>query len=251
MLDALKRLIAGKSPSPEWPAVAGWAQRNKLRFRRTRDDAGFVIEGGTEGHPWRLEWGPPQRSYIQGHELRMRMEASLPLEWQVMVLSMPLLEQLERQTFERYTESTQTVIDVDTPEEMRWLAMYTRVPCPGDRGLRSRFGLVGNLEPVAQAWVHGDLSQRLADASATALQSQPPFVLMMMRGRVYLRTQLPEPDVQVMAGLVPLFESAVSNALRVAHAVGVDSDREGWASTASTAWQTQLGPEDPKARDPR
>ena len=30
--------------------------------------------GSINSKPWRLEWGPPQRKYIDGHELRIRME---------------------------------------------------------------------------------------------------------------------------------------------------------------------------------
>ncbi len=248
MLDALKRLIAGKPPGPEWPAVQNWAQRNKLRFRPTRDDLGFVIEGGMESKPWRLEWGPPQRGYISGHELRMRMDLGLPSDWQVMVVSQPLLEQLERQTFERYTESTQTVIDVNTPEEMRWLAMYPKLPYEAERALRQRFALVGNEATVANAWVDGELVRQFGVASTGALLSQPPFVLMLLRGRVYLRTQLLDPDVVTLQQLVALFEVAVLQALRAGGA-SVDGDKDGaWSSTASTAWQTQLGPDDPKGR---
>ncbi len=245
MFDALKRLIVGKPQPPQWPAVAAWAQKNKLRFKRIRDDDGFVIDGGPESKPWRLEWGPPQRAYIEGHELRLRMELGLPSDWQVMLLSQPLLEMLERQTFERFTESTQTVIDANTPEEMRWLAMYPKVSYQAPKPLRSRFGLIANVAPIATNWVEGALAQQLEQASGRVLDHEPPFVLMLLRGRVYLRTQMPDPDVVMMGQMVALFECAVLQALRAA---GAEGDKaSGWSSSsASTAWQTQLGPEEPK-----
>jgi len=74
MLDAFKRLIARKSGESEWREVSAWAQRQQLNFKRVRDEGGgFVLDGAIEGRPWRLEWGPPQRQYIEGHELRIRM----------------------------------------------------------------------------------------------------------------------------------------------------------------------------------
>lgn len=246
MLGALKRLIGAKPPGPQWPAVSDWATKNKLRFRRTREEDGFVIDGGVESKPWRLEWGPPQRGYIQGHELRLRMELGLPSDWQLMVLSQPLFEVLERHTFERFTESTQTVIDADTPEEMRWLAMYPKVSYQAAKPVRSRFNLVANLGPIATSWVEGALSNQLELASTQVLEQQPPFVLMILRGKVYLRTQMAEPDVVAIGQLVTLFETAVLQALRAAGATEGDK-ASGWdASSQSTAWQTQLGPDEPK-----
>jgi hypothetical protein len=48
-----------------------------------------------------------------------------------------------------------------------------------------------------------------------------------------------------MAQAIAVFETAVLQALRVA---GAEKGSE-WSSTGSTAWQTQLGPEeDPKRR---
>src|SRR6218665_284187 len=108
MLDALKRLIARRPPPPEWPEVSAWAQANKLRFKRIRDAEGFVIDGGAEGKPWRLEWGAPQRDYIQGRELRLRMELGLPPNLQMLLMSQSLLERLERSTYESFTASNQT-----------------------------------------------------------------------------------------------------------------------------------------------
>ena len=40
-------------------------------------DQGFVIDGRLGATPWRLEWGPSQRPYIQGQELRLRSELGL------------------------------------------------------------------------------------------------------------------------------------------------------------------------------
>lgn len=245
MLDAFKRLISRPPSGPDWREVADWAKANKLKFKREQEGTGFVLDGGMESKPWRLEWGPPQRQYIEGHELRLRMELGLSPNLQVLLIAQPLLETLERQTFERFTESTQTVIDGNTPEEMRWLAMFSKVPYQASKDVRMRFGLVGNVPAEAASWVQGALAHQLEESAAGFLQSEPPFVLMLLRGRAYLRMQLPEPDVRVIAQAVALFEVAVLQALRVS-GVGAEGAAD-FHSTGSTAWQTQLGDE-PKDR---
>ena len=244
MLDAFKRLISRPPPGPEWREVAEWAKRNKLGFKREHEGVGFVIDGGIDTKHWRLEWGPPQRLYIEGHELRLRMELGLSPNLQMLVLSQPLLETLERQTFERFTESTQRVIDGATPEEMRWLAMFPKVPYKASKEVRMRFGLVGNMPAESASWVEGSLAHQLEEAVGGFLKNEPPFVLMLLRGRAYLRMQLPEPDVARMAQALALFEVAVLQALRVAGMAPEGSSD--WSSTGSTAWQTQIDPEDPK-----
>ena len=114
MLESLRRLFSSHGQSPgaglELSAVSDWAQRRGHAFRRARDDEGFVIEGVLEAKPWRLEWGPPQRDYIIGRELRLRMELSLPAEMQMLVLSKPLMDRLERQTYEQFTEDRKSVV---------------------------------------------------------------------------------------------------------------------------------------------
>jgi hypothetical protein len=243
MLDAFKKLISRPAPGPEWREVEEWARHNKLKYKREQEGEGFVIAGGMESKPWRLEWGPPQRQYIDGHELRLRMELGLSPNLQVLLISQPLLETLERQAFERFTESTQTVIDANTPEEMRWLAMFPKVPYKASKEVRSRFGLVSSAQAEAASWVEGALAKQLEEAMLGFLKIEPPFVLMLLRGRAYLRMQLPEPEVRLVTQAVGLFEVAVLQALRVA-GLGAEGSPD-WPTTGSTAWQTQPGPDDP------
>lgn len=244
MLESFKKLIARQPPGPDWPEVAAWARGNHLRYKREAQGAGFVIDGGMDTKPWRLEWGPPQRQYIEGHELRLRMELGLPPNLQMMVLSQPLLETLERQMFERFTETMQTSIDMATPEEMRWPAMYPKVLFKAPKDVRMRFGVVGAASAEAVSWIEGALSQQLADAAGNLLKDEPPMVLLALRGRVYLRLQLPEPDIGSLAQALSLFEVAVLQAVRVA-GLGSEAGGGDWAYTGVTAWQTQLGPEEP------
>ena len=238
MLDALRRWIAGAGDGADLRAVAEWATLRGTSFKRSRDGDGFVVEGRLDGRSWRLEWGPPQRGYIAGNELRLRMELGLAQDANMLLMSRRLMEALEAQTFAQYTEHMQTQIDVSTPEEMRWLAMFPKLPFAA-RELKQRFAAVAQAPTAAAAWIDGPLSEHLAAASQAALAADPPFVLMTLRGRLYLRLQLAEPEVAVIEAMIGLFETAATQALHL----GATDSREGGPSTASTAWQTQIQPE--------
>lgn len=246
MLNAIKRWISGSPPGREWPEIAGWAQKEGHGFKRARDDEGFVVDGVSRDKPWRLEWGPPQRAYIAGHELRLRMELGLPSGLQMLVMSRPLMEMLERETFERYTQSNQTLIDVSTPEEMRWLAMFPKATLDLPKTAKPLFGAVASAPEAASTWVDVAFGQQMAAASLNLLRESPPFVLMTLRGRVYMRVQLDDPDPARLAQAVSLFEAAVESALKVAG--GTHEPTGDFPSTASTAWQNDIPPEEPKGR---
>jgi hypothetical protein len=250
MLNAIKRWISGPQ-GPDWGSVSGWAQRHGHSFKRARDDEGFVIDGSAAGRAWRLEWGPPQRSYIPAQELRLRMALQLPSDLQMVLMSRPLMEMLERETFERYTQSNQTLIDVSTPEEMRWLAMFPKASLNLPKGVRTRFGAVAHDPQSAASWVDSTLAQQLSDATLNLLRDEQPFVLMTLRGRVYMRLELKVPDAEPIAQAVALFQAAAQSAQRLASGMQDGAHGAEWPSTASTAWQTELTPEDPVDRHER
>jgi len=164
----------------------------------------------------------------------------------MLVLTQSLFETLERSAFESFTESTQTVIDANTPEEMRWLVMFPRASVKAAKAVRQHFHFTGGTEGDTERWVDGPLAELLEKADTGFLAGQPPFILMTLRGRVYLRMQLADPDPRALAGAVALFQCAVAQAIRTAATVA-DADTAGpeWSHSASTAWQT-LGPEEPK-----
>jgi hypothetical protein len=241
MLESLKRLFARPVPERDLAGISEWAKRRGHGFRRVRRDAGFVIDGLLEGRPWRMEWGPPQREYIEGHELRVRMELDLPSDTQMLLLSRPLMDALERKTFEDFTDNVQTQIGTKAPEEMRWLVMFPKVNLGALKAVRAHFGAVGSRPAAALAWIEGPLANMLESACGTLLRGDPPFVLMTLRGRAYMRLALEAPDPQAIAEALALFETAVAQALRSAGGPverGVDSDGR------STAWQS-FPPEPP------
>jgi len=242
MLDSFKRLFSRPGNDRDLSALADWARRRGHGFKRVRHEDGFVVDGVLEGRPWRLEWGPSQRHYIQGHELRLRMELALPSDMQMLLLARPLMDALERLTFEEFTDDVQTQIGTKTPEEMRWLVMFPKVNLGTMKALRARFGAVASVPASALAWIEGPLARQLETASSGLLLGDPPFVLMTLRGRTYLRLQLPVPEPADIDSAIAIFETAVTQAVRVANAPPPDSalpsGAHDWSATgANTAWQ--------------
>jgi len=213
MLDSLKRWFVSPAEPHAWTEQAAWAQNKQWDLRYVRETNGFVIDGRKGPVAWRLEWGPSQRPYIEGNELRLRAELAVPRELQVLVLSRPLMESMERDVFEQYVEGVQTRIDTETPAEMRWLVMFPKMSGSELMGLRERFGALSSFKPWLQQWLASPLRSELANAPVAAEQ---PMVLMVVRRRLSLRTALAAPDVASLTAWLRVFESALSEALRVA-----------------------------------
>ena len=246
MLESLKRLFSRRRIDRDLSGIAEWAQRRGHGFKRVRHEDGFVIDGLLEGRPWRVEWGPPQRPYIEGHELRVRMELDLPSDMQMLLLSRPLMDSLERKTFEEFTDNVQTQIGTKTPEEMRWLVMFPKVNLTTLKSLRARFGAVASVPAAGLSWIEGPLANLLEQAANEWLRDEPPFLLMTLRGRAYLRMQLAAPQPRVVAAALALSETAVAQAVRAAGgATGRGADSK--AGDRSTAWQS-FPPEDGSQR---
>jgi hypothetical protein len=231
--------------SNAWQDVADWAEQKRFTFKRTRASDGFVIDGNFNAQPWRLEWGPSQRAYIEGHELRFRMELQLPSSLQMLVLNRPLRESLERESFERYTEVNQTQVDVSTSEEMRWVAMFAPSDLVGQRALRPHFAALSSPPSHVEAWLKGDLAAALLLVSASVLPKETPWVLMTLRGRAYMRMALAEPKAATLDAMTKVFSSACTEALRVS-----TSNMDATATSpsiaayqlapATSAWQSHI-----------
>jgi hypothetical protein len=276
MLDSIKRLF-GKQNASEPPADSGhnvvsterdfgpifeWAKRRGHQSKRVSGELGFVLESTLEGMPWRMEWGASQRPYITGQELRMRMELGLPPEMQMLLLSKPLMDALERQTFEEFTDNVQTQINTQTPEEMRWLVMFSKVNMSTLKSIRPHFGAVSSLPEIGLSWLEGPLSHALEGASLDFLKNAPPFVLMTLRGRAYIRMQLTEPTAHDVAAVLTLFETATTQALRTAKDMtdklatlemmhSENPDKTWRSSPNNTDWQPLASPPDSGSTKPR
>jgi len=247
MLEAIKGLFARAARRADGDAIAGWAKRSGHVYKREKDGDGFAIDGRFEGTPWRLEWGRPQRSYIEGHELRLRMGLGLPPDLQMVLMTKPLRERLANDAFEQATQSNQTAVNDVAGEEARWLVVFPKISLAGSQILRNCFAGVASIQHEGRAWIDGPLAHALERAAATWLSAQPPFLLMTLRGRLYLRLQLESADEDDVAAALALFGIAGAAARRVARThTPVDPGATTWST--STAWQTL--PPDQKEKRP-
>lgn len=211
--------------------VRAWAQAGGHRFAPARGGDGFVIESAAGGGGWRAEWGPSQRDYIEGMELRVRAEIGDAGDLQMLAIARALVARLENQVFEQFTEGNQTRMDDSTPEEMRWLVLYPPMPRSALGALRERFALLANRPAAAPLWLEGALASAL-EASAAWLDAATPFVMVVQRSRFVLRMALPEPAPDALQAAVGLAGVAAAAARRV----GAEVMRGGLGSERPSTW---------------
>jgi hypothetical protein len=234
VVKQVKHWLVTRANAARWRPIMDWADARGAEFSQTRDGQGFLIEQpqAVPG-PLRIEWGASQRSYLQGTELRMRCEMGLHPDLQLMVLCRILMENLERAVFEAYTDTLKTRVDTDTPEEMRWLVMFPKFNNAASQIVRQRYGIVGVTKELAASWIEGELGEALVQASQDLLPEGHPFVLMSLRGNLYLRTEMSEAELPKLQALVRLLETAAREAQRLN---GRLSEGGAWPTTTSIAW---------------
>jgi hypothetical protein len=213
MKQLLQRLMARPSRAG-WDAVADWCEASGHSFKRAREGDGFAVDARAP-RTWRLEWGQRQRHYIEGHELRLRAEAGGASGPQMALLSRPLMQELERQVFEEFTEGVRTRADTETPEEMRWLVMYPKLGGAALQGLREHFGGVAKLPPMLTQWLDGPLAPALEKTATHWLRGNDPLVLVVQRSRLTLRCAMAKPNLERIQAMVTLFELALRELRRV------------------------------------
>lgn len=237
MLHFLTRWLKPRSKAPVsgCDVLESWAAQRQFGFRRVRDDGGAVVEGRNGSHNWRLEWGPAQRRWVHGFELRLRAELDFGGELQLLVMNRQLQEAMEREVFEQYVEGVQTRIDDQTPPEMRWLVMFPKLRGADAAPLKDGFVAVGNHKSWLVRWVDGPLGTTLCQQT---LPVDHPLVLMVGRGRVVMRTEFNQPDAVWLERLVNLFETALREARRAHEQVATAQS----PSTQPSLWSSSTMP---------
>jgi hypothetical protein len=234
MLDGIKRWLAGNPAQARrsearatLEAFAGWSRSSQVQIRTPREGDGVIIDGKSDGVPWRLEWGPSQRPYVLGQELRIRAELPLAHDLQAIVLNRVLQEAIEKAMFEQFVEGVQTRIDTETPAEMRWVVMYPKLNRAELGDLHDRYAAAASLKPWLQHWLAGPLSVALV-----GLKSDPAtaFVLMVNRGKVTLRTEVDEASPRSFEPHLRLFEAALREARRAKADADADADGDSGAA---------------------
>ena len=211
MLDAVRRWLALGGALPNWTEFVAWAHDKHWTLKRTIAHDGWAMDHNPRHAGWRIEWGPAQRSFMSSHEFRIRFEVALNSDVQALVLDRPLLARLDHEVYAQFTDTVQTRLDEETPEEMRWLAMHAKLS-PNQMGvpLRDRYGAISNDTAWVSRWLAGpiaDALRRRAEVMPIEAVSAEPFILRLSRGQVVLRQAAVAPRVQVLETCIAVAEA--------------------------------------------
>lgn len=190
----------------EWASTQGFAFLPRADGRR-----GYHVEGKVGGKDWRIELGKPSRDFIKGMELRARAELGVRDDV-IMIMSRQLKNELDKRAFELYTDTLQTIVDPNLPEEMRWLSIYQEV---GWESLGAQFldhyAVLSDDRVNAMAWINDELVNLLM--AWPAFDPATPMILMVLRGKAYLRMQFVENDLPTLEHATGVFTTACELAL--------------------------------------
>lgn len=197
-----------RGPPSEWAA-------SRTMGIPARGTAGApTLHGNVRGRKWRMEVGKPSRNYIQGEELRGRAELGVGEDVALMVLNRPLKESLEKKAYSMITDTLQTTADPNLPEEMRWLAMYDEVGWDGlPEAFWKDYAVLADKREHALAWLDKGLAQRLLDWPQPGPSRDTPCMIVLLRGKCYLRVQVSSPNDALLEHASGVFTSACENAI--------------------------------------
>jgi hypothetical protein len=195
-------------------AVSEWAATRGFGFSTEGAGGNLTLEGRILGKRWKMELGRPSRNFIRGEELRGRAELGLDEDAAVLVLNRPLKEVLEKKAYAIYTDSLQTTADPNLPEEMRWLAMYDEVGWDGlPKAFWERYAVLADRRENALAWIDPALAEMMLDWPVPSPSPETPFMLMLLRGKAYLRMEYQPADMPTLQHAALIFTSACESGL--------------------------------------
>ena len=218
MFERLRKVFAsGAEPQPKAlgsDTVSEWAGTQGFSYASQGAGQGFVLTGKVSGKPWKLESGATSRDYIVGDELRARAELGIHTDASVLIMNRTLKESLEKRAYEMYTDTLQTTADPGLPEEMRWLALYEEFGWSGlVPAFWERYTVLADQRDHALAWVDSSLAELLLHWPQPGPDAQTPFILMLLRGKAYLRVQYAPGDIATLKHAAVIFTSACESAL--------------------------------------
>lgn len=196
--------------------IAVWASEQALTYTGPTETTQYNISGTVNGLPWKIERRPASRQFIKGDELMARAVLGLKPETAVIVMNTSLKNILEKQAFSIYTDPVHTLAEQSLTEEMRWLALYPECAQPHlPNDFRQLCVVLAGSSRDATKWLSIEIAQLVGES--VACDPDLPFILMVLRGKVYLQRQLelkPELDaVGALAGCVKIFQAASASAL--------------------------------------
>ena len=194
--------------------VSEWAASRGMSFSAGTLGHSVSMQGRIGGRPWKMELGRPTHDYIAGEELRARAELGVSDEVGALVINRPLKDLLERRAYSMITDTLQTTADPRLPEEMRWLAMYDELGWEGPpEDFWSRYAVLADSRENALAWVDDSLVQQLMAWPDPGPSPQVPFMIVLLRGKCYLRMQYAPADTSTLDHATTIFTSACESAL--------------------------------------
>ena len=221
MFERLKKAFSQANGHAGQPAeadvVSEWAISKGLAFVGTsaKDGVnGFSLSGTIGKKPWKLERGKSSRDYIHGEELRARAELKLNDEVSILIMNRSLKEALEKLAYAMYTDTLQTTADASLPEEMRWLSMYSECGWSSlGPDFWKRYAVLAEKREQASAWIDPHLADLLMHWPEPGPNDQNPFILMIMRGKLYLRMQYTPADMPTLEHAAEIFTYACESGL--------------------------------------
>lgn len=224
MFDRIKKAFTkegkdakdGFSPSSQQAntQISEWAGTQGFAFTGQGTGKSFSLEGRVSGKPWRMEVGRPSRNFIRGEELRARAELGISEDAAVLVMNRPLKEALEKKAYSIYTDTLQTTADPNLPEEMRWLSMYEEVGWDSlPRPFWERYAILADERDNALAFMDAGLADLMLGWPDPAPSDEVPFMLMLLRGKAYLRMEYTPADMPTLQHAAAIFTSACESAI--------------------------------------
>jgi hypothetical protein len=224
MFDRIKKAFSKNKepPEPRGPnsqllqggPVSEWATTHGFVFSADGSGQGMALEGQVGGKPWRLQLGRPTRNYIMGAEVRARAELGIQDDVAVLVMNRPLKDSLEKKAYQTYTDQLRTAVDSTMPEEIRWLAMFDEVGWEKlPRDFWTRYSVLTDRRDDAMAWVDPALARLMMDWPASATSPEVPFMILLLRGKAYLRMEYTPADLTTLQHAALIFTTACEAAL--------------------------------------
>ena len=196
--------------------IAKWAAERGLKPAKGHSKAtnGFSLTGYLGHKSWTLECSQSARDYIRGNELRARADLKINDDAAVLIMNRTLKNSLEKRAYEMYTDTLQTTADPSLPEEMRWLAMYPEADWPSiPRPFWDRYVVLADTQEHALAWVDQELMAQLMAWPFPGPDEQTPLILMLLRGKAYLRMQYAMGDMPTLDHATDVFTKACAAAV--------------------------------------
>jgi hypothetical protein len=224
MFDQIKKVFFGEAKEsteslslishPAHNPLSKWAAKQGMKLSLDGAGPGLFLDGRVRGKPWRLQLGSPTRKYIRGYEVRARAELDIDEDLSVLVISRPLQEALEKQVYQMYTDSLQTLANPGLPEEVRWLSTFEEVGWESlPRTFWHRYSVLTDRRENALAWIDQALCQLMQEWPEPAPSREVPFMIMLLRGKAYLRMEYNPAELATLRHAALIFTNACEGAM--------------------------------------